>query len=251
MVNSGPKADIIIDTTYGKNDFFKNISELEKDFPSEISNHSFGDMVIITRENKTTYYFIGKKGCLIENKEDDYNEITIPFEITQYLNNAVWKYSNISYSGVYLRNDDLFLKEKIGDCLAEWNFMYLLLEDHRTLIVKFPNENEELFHHEFDIVKIKSQDIYDYYINTFKTQSQFKVKYTFEGPDYERFISTYGDLFKKPTISTIWTEESLGCGGGSKHHHGITSYRGPIDMKEEIVDTIKEFYQDFNYELIF
>ena len=250
MEDCKPKADIIIDTTYGKNDTFQNIQELEKDFPQEVQNHSFGDIIIITRENKSTYYFVGKEGLLIENQPDDYNELTIPYEITQYLFNATLKYSEISYSGIFLRFDDHFLKNNIGQCQLEWNFHYLILEDLRTLIVNYPRREQQVFNHEFDILKIKSQDIYDFYINSFKEQVQFKIKYNLEGPDYEKFINKYGDLFKHPQISPLWTKESLGCGGSSNKHHGISKYYGPKDLKNEIIETVKNFYNGFNYELI-
>lgn len=250
MENDSQKADIILETIHDKKERFDNISELKKDFPDENNNYSFGDLIVITCEEKETYYFIGKGGHLIENQPDDYNELVVPYEITQYLKDATNKYSELDYFGIYLRFDDQFLKKNIGNCQLEWNYRYFLLNDHRTLIVDYPSDNRKIFNHQFDILKITAQDIHDFYIYSFYTQFKFLVKYRFEGYDYERFIDKYGDLFKHPEVPSIWTTESYGCGGGVKTHHGIMGYQGPAEFKNKVLQIIKDFYEGFDYEFI-
>lgn len=248
MEDSEWKADIIIKITNDKDIIFKNISDLEVYFPDEVKNSFFGDLIEINRENQD-YYFIGKGGHLIENQPNDYGTLIIPYEISGYLNNATYKYSEIDYSGIYLKYDDQFLKKNIGDCQLEWNFRYLLLNDLRTLIVKYSG-NPKNFSRQFDILKTTSQDIYDFYTYSFYTQFRFLVKYRFEGSDYDRFIDKYGDLFKHPQIPQIWKTELYGTGGGLKEYHGIMSYQGPLEFKNEVIEIIKNFYEGFDYELV-
>lgn len=244
------KANIILETFYDKKENLKNISELKKDFSEEIQKHSFGDLILIKYDEQDVYYFIGKGGLLIKNQSNNYNELIVPYEISQYLNNATNKYSEIDYSGIYLRFDDYFLKKNIGDCKSEWNYQYLLLNDHRTLIVDYPFDNREIFNHQFDILKITPQDIHNFYIYSFYTQFKFLVKYKFEGADYERFIDKYGDLFKHPKVPSVWKTELCRCGGGIKNHYGTMGYQGPSEFKNEVLQIIKDFYEGFDYELI-
>ena len=250
MEDCTQKANIItVHHINGEDEIFENISDLSIDFSDEVRNSSFGDIIVINRENKEIYYFIGKGGHLIENQPDDYTELTVPYEISQYLNDATNKYSEIDYSGIYLNYDDQFLKKNIGDCQSSWNYRYLLLNDFRTLIVNY-QDNRKFFRHQFDILKTTSKDIHDFYTYSFYTQFSFLVKYKFEGQDYERFIDKYGNLFKHPEVPLIWKTESHGSGGGSKKHHGIMGYQGPVEFKSEVIEIIKNFYEGFDYEFV-
>lgn len=249
MEDSNIKADLIIKTSYDKDKSFGNIVDLEGDFPDEVENSSFGDLIQINLEGNESYYFIGKGGHLIENQPNEYGMLIIPYEISQYLSEVVTKYSEIDYSGAYLKHDDKFLKKNIGDCHYEWNYRYLLLNDFRTLIVNYP-DNRKIFSHQFDILKTTSQDIRDFYHYSFYTEFRFLVKYKFEGPDYDRFIDKYSDLFKKPEVPLLWTAQSYGSGGGPKEYHGVMKYKGPAEFKSDIIKIIDNFYEGFNYEFI-
>ena len=250
MENCEQKADIILETNYDKKEFLENILEIKKEFPNETQNCSFGDVIVITKDNQEIYYFIGKGGHLIQNELDDYNEVIVPYEITQYLKDATNKYSELDYSGIYLRFDDQFLKKNLGDCQPEWNYRYFLLNDDRTLIVEYPPNNKKIFKHHFDIFKTTSQDIHNFYTYSFSIQFKFLLKYKLEGQDYDRFIDKYGDLFKHPEIPAVWTSESYGSTGGHRAHYGIMSYQGPVEFKNKIIEIIKDFYEGFDYEFI-
>ena len=250
MEDCEQKATIILETNYDKEKFFENILEIKKKFPDETQNYSFGDLIVITKDDQEFYYFIGKSGHLIQNEPNDYNELIVPYEITQYLNDATNKYSDLDYSGIYLRFDDQFLKKNLGYCQQEWNYRYFLLNDERTLIVEYPSNDKKIFNHQFDILKITAEDIHNFYTYSFLTQFKFLIKYKFEGPDYDRFIDKYGDLFKRPEIPAVWTSESYGSTGGHRAHYGTMSYQGPAELKNEIIEIIKDFYQGFDYEFI-
>ena len=165
----------------------ENIYDLKVYFPNKEINCSFGDIIRIVLENKEINYFIGKDGILIENEKNDSNELIVPYEISQYLKDAISKYSEVDYSGIYLNHDDQFLKINIGECQSSWSYKYLLLDDFRTLIVDYP-DNRMISRRQFDILKVTSQDIHDSYKYSFYTEISFLVKYKFEGSDYERFI---------------------------------------------------------------
>ena len=250
MENSNVKADIISHITCNKKEFFDDTFKLKKDFLDKINNCSFGDLIVITYEEQDIFYFIGKNGHLIENQPDDCNELVVPYEITQYLKDATNKYSELDYSGIYLRFDDQFLKKYLGDCQQEWNYRYLLLNDHRTLMVDYLFDNKKVFNHQFDILKITSQDIHNFYMYSFDTQFKFLVKYKFEASDYERFIDKYGDLFKHPQVPVFWTTEPCECRGGTKRHYGMVKYQGPLEQKNEVIQIIKDFYEGFEFEFI-
>ena len=79
---------------------------------------------------------------------------------------------------------------------------------------------------------------------------KFLVKYKFEGQDYERFIYKYGDLFKHPEVPLIWKTQLYSNGGNSKEHYGSMEYKGPVEFKNEVIEIIKDFYEGFDYELV-
>ena len=249
MEDSNEKANIIIKITADNNSIFENISDFEVDFPDEVKNSSFGDLIEINIGEQEYYYFIGKDGHLIENRPIDYGFLIIPYEISNYLNDATNIYSEIDYSGIYLNYNDKFLKKHIGECQSEWNYRYLLLSDLRTLIVTYPN-NRKIFSHQFDILKTTAQDINDFYTYSSDTQFSFLVKYKFEGQDYERFIDKYGDLFKHPEVPLIWKTKLYSSGGNSKVHHGSMVYQGPAEFKDKVIKIIKNFYEGFDFELV-
>ena len=76
--------------------------------------YNFGDLVAFSDYRDTGTYIIGKDGKLIANP--DYSGagyLTIPYEITQYLDNAVEKYSDHEVNCIDLRFDDKFILDKM------------------------------------------------------------------------------------------------------------------------------------------
>ena len=70
----------------------KNISQLS----DYVTNYNFGDLVAFSDYRDTGTYIIGKNGELVYNP--DYSNsgyLTIPYEITQYLDDAVNKYQGV------------------------------------------------------------------------------------------------------------------------------------------------------------
>ena len=99
-----------------------NVSQLS----DNVKNYNFGDLVAFSEYRDTCTYIIGKNGELINNP--DYSGsgyLTIPYEITQYLYDAVNKYKNIDPTYIDLRSDDKFIKDNINTTSCkikeEWN----------------------------------------------------------------------------------------------------------------------------------
>ena len=112
MENCNIKADYVyyyeadLDTSN-----INNISQLS----NYVYSYNFGDLVAFSEYRDTDTYIIGKNGELISNP--DYSAsgyLTIPYEITQYLNNAVEKYSDVEPMYIDLRYDDKFILDNIN-----------------------------------------------------------------------------------------------------------------------------------------
>lgn len=100
-----------------------NISDLSE----YVKDYNFGDLVAFSDYRDTQTFFIGKEGKLIYNP--DYScsgYLTVPYEITKYLDNAVKKYKDLNPSDIDLRYDDKFVLENINtkSCkiLKTWNW---------------------------------------------------------------------------------------------------------------------------------
>ena len=125
----------------------KNASQLSKYF----TKYNYGDLVAFSDYRDTGTCIIGKNGKLVDNP--DYSGsgyLTIPYEITQHLNNAVEKYSEVEPTYIDLRHDDKFILDNINtkSCKIskkwEWKFTWSCGNE---LFVKFPNGTE----HGFDV----------------------------------------------------------------------------------------------------
>ena len=249
LEDSNIKANYII---YGDYDNLpKNlthISQLKKKFPNEIKNYNFGDLIAFSQYRDANTYLIGKDGKLIANPMiNDSGYLTVPLEITQYLTDAYSKYEDIEPSEIFLRHDDKFIKDKIGELDNLWNFEYVLLPIDNKLSVKFSNNKC----HDFNLSNpFTPEYLYNFYLNSLKEETRLTLKYNLEGNKYDEFIDMYGDLFKKPHIHQFyWTEEYGTSGGGGKNHNCTMKYFGPTEYKEDVIYTLKEFFKGFDYEI--
>ena len=93
---------------------FRNITDLFKFINNELE-YNYGDLVAFSKYRDTQTYIIGKEGKLIKNP--DYScagYLTIPYEITNCLDDALEKYYEIEIQYIDLRFDDNFIKENIN-----------------------------------------------------------------------------------------------------------------------------------------
>ena len=249
MEDSEIKADYVFycDAEIESRDI-SNVSQMS----DHISKHNFGDLVAFSDYRDTDTYIIGKEGKLVGNPDySDSGYLTIPYEITQYLNNAVEKYSNVEPMYIDLRHDDTFILDNINtkSCKIseKWKWK-LTLYDNNELIVQFPNGTQ----HGFKVNKTSSYIIKKWYEGSKEDQTKIKVYYEISGESYDNFLEKYGKdnyewLSAKPRIPSTWSIEDGSSGGGGKSHHANLIFRGPCKDKESVIDNIKKFYEGFHH----
>jgi hypothetical protein len=231
---------------------YNNISELESYMKFKgIKNYNYGDLVAFSTYRDTGTYFIGKNGKLISNPDTSAaGYLTIPFEITQYLNDATSKYNFIDdITDFELRYDDKLILNKIGKVDPEWNFKYSYIPDDEELYVIFPKTGFNTKGHSFDINDTTPEDIYKFYEGSKKEQGKIKIYYELTGNKYDEFKQKYSSCSKTPNIPKTWSIEHGSGGGGHKKSHGNLYFNGPIDEIVEVMNSINSFYQGFNYTI--
>ena len=152
MEDSTIKAKYIYyDDTIKTEDFstFRNIADLFR-FINKNLEYNYGDLVAFSKYRDTETYIIGKEGKLVKNP--DYSEagyLTIPYEITNSLDNALEKYSEIEIQYIDLRFDDTFIKENLNtkSCkiLEKWNWKFSYNYETQELYIDFPNDTKNVF----------------------------------------------------------------------------------------------------------
>ena len=222
----------------------KNISQLS----DYVTNYNFGDLVAFSDYRDTGTYIIGKNGELIYNP--DYSNsgyLTIPYEITQYLDDAVNKYQGVDTMYIDLRYDDIFIKTNINtsSCKikAEWNWKLTLYSGY-MLYIKFPNGKE----HGFDVSKTSAYKIKKWYEASQKEQSKLKVFFKVKGKKYNKFRK-YTEKNREPKIPSTWSYQFNGGGGGYESSYSEFTYEGPLDEEEKVIKSIKKYYNGYDYSI--
>ena len=243
MENSTIKADYVYycedDIDYSEID---NISQLSK----YVTKYNYGDLVAFSDYRDTGTFIIGKDGKLVDNP--DYSGsgyLTIPYEITQYLDDATLKYSDTEAMFIDLRYDDKLILDKINSknnkLPKNWKYTYYTIE--KEIQVEFPDKQ-----HCFDINNTSAYKIKKWYKESNLEQSQLNVYYKIEGKNYDDFHNKHG-LYVLPKIPSTWSIISKGSGGGFKSYHSNYTYYGPSKDKDKVVNSIKNFYDGFNYTI--
>ena len=249
MENSDVKADYVYYCDADiESDDINNISQLS----DHVKKYNFGDLVSFSEYRDTNTYIIGKEGNLVPNPDySDSGYLTIPYEITQHLNNAVEKYSNVNPMFIDLRYDDKFILENINtkSCKIskKWGWK-LTRNDDNSLYVKFPNGTG----HEFNVESTSAYIIKKWYEASQEEQAQIKVYYEIAGESYDNFLKKYGkDNYKwlsaMPKIPSTWSIQHGSSGGGSKTHNANYTFKGPLKDKKNVIDNIKKFYHGFHH----
>ncbi|VVU94390.1 hypothetical protein CPAV1605_112 [seawater metagenome] len=252
VINSKAKYVFFCDAPYEDFPNLKNISDLSE----YVKEYNFGDLVSFSDYRDTHTYIIGKNGKLIGNP--DYSAagyLSIPYEITKYLTNSVERYihSDLCVSDVALRfNDDFIvnnLNTKSCKILKKWNWKISYCETD-TVFIKFPNGKGN----HFSLSDYNSEKILEWYQNSEKEQEKMTVDFRIEGTKYDLFLEKYGKdnykwLHAKPLIPVTWSVESGSGGGGSKSHHERKYYTGPKESSQQVIKSIQDFYEGFDYTI--
>jgi len=237
------------DIEYDEYSKFENISDLiHYKLPPNYSRnikYNFGDLVSFSDYRDTGTYIIGKEGKLIANPDySDSGYLTIPYEITQYLDNAVEKYSDCEPMFIDLRYDDKFIMNNINtkscNVSKKWKFCWC---DNADLYVDFPNGKK----HCFDFNKNSAYTIKKWYEGSQKEQTKLKLYYEIKDGKFDEFNKKYKNDI--PNIPKTWSYQQGSGGGGHKHRYNNLTYNGPTENKEKVINIIKKFYNGFTYTL--
>ena len=233
-------------------DKIKNISDLS----DHVTHYKYGDLVSFSDYRDTETYIIGKKGKLIPNPDNaSAGYLSIPYQITQYLDDAVSMYghSDLSVNDIDLRYNDKFILDKINTkkckILKKWNWKLSWCVDY--LFVKFPNGKS----HDFDIDNTNAEKILAWYKGSEKEQYKFKIHYEIRDEIYDKWVKKHGEknykwLSAKPILPEDWSMAGGSSGGGNRYHSSNYYFTGPFESKDSVINTVKEFYQDIDYEFI-
>ena len=223
----------------------KNISQLS----AYVTNYNFGDLVTFSDYRDTGTYIIGKNGELVCNP--DYSNsgyLTIPYEITQYLYDAVNKYQGVDPMYIDLRHDDKFIKDNINTSSCkikgEWNWKLTLYCGY-MLHVKFPNGKEQ----EFEVDKTSAYKIKKWLDASEKEQSTLKVYFRVDDHKYDQFKEYSKHNGQKPKIPSTWSMHCNGGGGGSSGWYQNFTYMGPLDEEEKVIKSIDKYYKGYYHTI--
>ena len=230
----------------------KNISDLS----DHVTHYKYGDLVSFSDYRDTETFIIGKKGKLIPNPDNaSAGYLSIPYQITQYLDDAVSMYghSDLSVNDIDLRYNDKFILDNINTkkckILKKWNWKLSWCVDY--LFVKFPNGKS----HDFDIDNTNAEKILAWYKGSEKEQYKFKIHYEIRDEIYDKWVKKHGEknykwLSAKPNLPEEWSMAGGSSGGGNRYHSSNYYFTGPFESKDSVINTVKEFYQDIDYEFI-
>lgn len=221
-----------------------NVSQLS----DYVKNYNFGDLVAFSDYRDTGTYIIGKDGELVDNP--DYSSsgyLTIPYEITQYLDDAVNKYQEVDPMYIDLRYDDKFIIENINTTSCkikkEWNWKLTLYSGY-MLYIKFPNGKE----HGFDVSKTSAYKIKKWYEASQKEQSKLQVFFQVKGKKYNKF-KKYTEKNREPKIPSTWSYQWNGGGGGYENSYSKFTYEGPTDEEEKVIGSIEKYYNGYDFTI--
>ena len=244
MENSNIKAEYVFycDAEIELEDI-NNISQMS----DHVKKYNYGDLVAFSDYRDTETCIIGKEGNLIPNP--DYSGsgyLTIPYEITKYLDNAVEKYSNVDASYIDLRHDDKFILENINtkSCKIseKWGWK-LTWSCNDYLFVKFPNGTG----HDFHVPNTSAYMIKKWYQGSQEEQAEIKVYYEISGESYTKFLKKYGEESAMSKIPSTWSIQHGSGGSGSKNHYSNYTLKGPLKDKNNVINNIKKFYHGFHH----
>ena len=132
--------------------------------PSYCNDAKFGD--IIVDDSGYRYdgaYFIGKNGEHIINPDNTKTcHLSIPYDITQYLEDALNKYKYISYYDIELRYDDKFIVDSIGHMDESMSFNYFYTPDEMMISIKYPN-NIYMYIYKDEFPRVTPEMVIEYY----------------------------------------------------------------------------------------
>lgn len=243
--NSNIYATYAIDDEIDNIAKLKNISDIKEYLKiKDITKYHYGDLFSFSSNRDVGTLILGKNGVLIPNP--DYSGtgyLTIPYEITQYLDDATNKYNDIDVNCIDLRYDDKFIKNNIGEIPKSWNFKFTKT-DEDIISIEFPNGRVNDFK-----INTKPEDIYNFYLGSQKEQATIKLSYIIKGEKYHEFKNKYGYNTVPSNLLKTWSVEYGSSGGGTDNKNGTLKFNGPFEEVANVLDILNKYYDGFDVKV--
>lgn len=219
---------------------FRNITDLFR-FINKDLEYNYGDLVAFSKYRDTQTYIIGKEGTLIKNPDYSYaGYLTIPYEITNCLDNALEKYSEIETQYIDLRFDDKFIKENINtkSCkiLEKWNWKISYNNETQELYIDFSNDIKNVF----NINKTSSNKILRWYNGSKLDQTTIELRYKIKKDLYNN---------EEPKLPPTWCLEYNGTCSNNKEIIKKFILKGPTIDKDKVINSINKTFKNINFEI--
>jgi hypothetical protein len=212
---------------------------------TNIDDYCFGDIIISSYCKFFDSYIIGRNGELIKNPDNSKNGyLSIPIEITQYMDDATEYYENIDYNDIDLRYNDGFILRNIGKLPKSYKINYT--PDINLITIIFPNGKVN----EFELGKLSPHIIKKTYEMLAEEKSSFTIFIDLKDEEYDNFENKYGSLLRKPKVHYTWKIEDNNCGGSINHYYKTMTFHGPKKYENRVKKSINLFYKNFNYKFI-
>lgn len=225
---------------------FKNVTDLFK-FINKEYEYKYGDLVSFSEYRDTETYIIGKEGKLIKNP--DYSAagyLTIPYEITKYLDDAFGKYSELledfpsDLDWIDLRFDDKFIKENINtkSCkiLEKWDWKFSYCININELHITFPNNIKKIY----DVKKTSANKILKWYNGSKLDQTTIEVNFKLKKDDsYNKNV---------PKLPPTWDIEI--SSSYNREYKPVRFFlKGPTIDKDKVINSINRKLKNLEFEI--
>lgn len=183
-------------------------TELPKLYDDEVltfadANHpeaKFGDVINFGDYRWTFCYIVGKDNVLIKNPDfSGAGYLSIPLEITQYLSDAVSKYSKLEVSDIELSVNDVFLTNWFGplpEVFKEFKFRWSYTVE--CLDITFPNNvSKEFFcplvQYPYPQTTHTLEDVLSFYEAVKGPRCKVVLKYNITAEHMDRFSARHSN----------------------------------------------------------
>lgn len=161
----------------------------------------FGDLIQCGNYRDTKTYIVGKDNVLLKNPDrSNSGYLSIPYEITQYLTDALGKYSDQEVHDIDLRHDDVFLTNWFGTVPEDFqDFKFRWIAVVKCVNITFPNGIRSDFY-PTTVKRILDQekthsldDVRAFYEGTKGPRCRVTMTYTISPENMERFEAKYSN----------------------------------------------------------
>lgn len=244
---------------YYQKEYKEDIKEINKEILENLLNKKlkFGDIITLSNFKCQDSYILDNNDELLSCNIKNNNDITIPLKISREFEDSVEKYkilNNINYfDGIELKNNDNFLKNKLGiDLPKEWNYYYLNDKIYgKKIIIDLGNDIE--YEIRYDIIE---DNIYDKLVNSIEYVKRYNKILKEKYEVYEFYIMSKRDnnsISEKELkyIKNLKIDENIIIKIDKICNYIDIQIIFKENLKEEIMNYLNKFYFNSKNDKIF